>query len=116
MAHPVCETTVSPKAALISAILIGLAAYSIAGCGSGGRSRQPVPTAPQARAVAPIDEATLSPTSSPVGTTEVGTSPAFRGSPSPEELQTEPGATTGALQRLVILHTNDNWGEAVPCG
>jgi hypothetical protein len=53
--------------------------------------------------VSPLATATLIPTQAPV--------PSLTFAPSPM-----PSPTLSGPSRLVVLHTNDNWGETEPCG
>ncbi len=57
-------------------------------------------------AVSPLATATLAPTSTPLPT------------PTPLPTSTPTPMPTPALSpiQLVVLHTNDNWGETEPCG
>lgn len=76
----------------------------LAGCGTATPGAETYTSPPDA--VSPLATATAAPTSTPVPT------------PSPTSTSTPLPTPTPALQaiQLVVLHTNDNWGETEPCG
>lgn len=81
-----------------------LALLVLAGCG-------PMPSRP-------LPLATVSPRSTDASTADIATSPLPTSEPA-AGLSISPLPTAGAereLLQLVVLHSNDNWGETEPCG
>ena len=103
-----------------SLFLVALGLF-LAGCGSAGPgeelqvtplgvtvspepSQPPSPTPTQLPPQSPIPTPTPLPPQSPI--------------PTPTTLSSESPIPTPAQQsgQLIVLHTNDNWGETLPCG
>jgi hypothetical protein len=54
--------------------------------------------------------------SDPAGNSHTRTSPWVEPFPAPSISANDKPATTLEPSQLLILHTNDNWGETEPCG
>jgi hypothetical protein len=84
------------------AVCLLIAGVLMGGCGSGSEQghppESPLPTAGVGGTAAALPTDVPTPTTAPTATTAP-----------------VPTAASSALQ-LVILHTNDNWGETEPCG
>jgi hypothetical protein len=94
-------------------ILIGLLVLSLAAAGCGSQTATPGPDLQQSPLVAfsPLPTATRDPTAAPLPT-----EPSPTATPVPTSAPTvTPTPSLGSLE-LVVLHTNDNWGETEPCG
>ncbi len=118
-----------PEAGWGLMVRVGVLCLVFAGSACGGRAERgkPLDTAPAPRPVATLAE--REPAPGP-GTAVRATSDSMAGSlaseePRPEtavpavtgEATTSPvGSASPTGSQLVILHTNDNWGEALPCG
>jgi len=88
---------VRPLAWLVSLLVLGL---FVAGCGEPVVTGEPEPTRQT--------EAQLSPL--------VADSPVPTPTPLPSDTPTPTPRPRPSPGQLVLLHTNDNWGETEPCG
>ncbi|MEJ2212219.1 MAG: hypothetical protein P8129_24785 [Anaerolineae bacterium] len=95
-----------------SILLLLILALLLAGCGAATPQAQP--TASQAQPTAspePPSEPPLSPLATPQGGAGVSVLP----TPTTVPASAAPAGEQSAPD-LVVLHTNDNWGETEPCG
>jgi hypothetical protein len=103
-----------------TAILLALSLI-LGGCGSAGPGEEPavtlrgltaspMPSQPPAPTPTPLAPESPIPTSTPL--------PPQPPTPSPTTLSSESPIPTPAQEsgQLIVLHTNDNWGETLPCG
>jgi hypothetical protein len=79
----------------------------LTGCGPGTSADDGLHTSPLGRHVS-IPTSTLTPTISPTATSGAV--------PSPTPVLSATASPMLPPMQLVVLHTNDNWGETEPCG